>query len=64
MEIKIRLIQERGFLDVVSEIERYNSKLDLSLFPPGRSFVTYIFPDEWYDSLSDFDRLRITAFKV
>lgn len=64
MNIRIKLKEERAFLDVTFEIEKHNSKVNLASSRPGKSFVTYIVPDEWFESLHDFDQLRLTAFRV
>ena len=64
MDIRIQLKQEREFLDVVFLIEKYHKKLDLSTYRLGKKYVTYIFPNEWFESLNEFDKLQITAFRI
>ena len=63
MEIKIKMGDDRDFLDALFEIEKYTEKVKLSLIAGGRKYITYILPDEWYESLNKFDKIRIEAFR-
>jgi hypothetical protein len=61
MNIKIKLSQERQFLDALHEIDpdhKVNSCIQKI------KYVTYIVPDEWYDNLHDFYKRQIEVFRV
>ena len=62
MEIKIKMSDERRFLDALFEIEKYTEEIKLSSIAGGRKYITYILPDEWYESLNKFDKIKIEAF--
>jgi len=63
MEIKIKFGNDRAFLDAIFEIEKYTEKVKLSSIAGGRKYIKYILPDEWYESLNKFNKIKIETFR-
>lgn len=61
MIIKIKRIDERSFMDVLYEID---TNVKFHIEKPGKKYVTYVLNKEWYETIHDFYKRLIEAFRV
>ncbi|RKR85063.1 hypothetical protein BDD43_5319 [Mucilaginibacter gracilis] len=63
MNIRIMLSKESGFMDLIDELGHNEFQKEINRTGTGKKYTTYILPKEWYDTLTEFSKIRIEAFR-